>query len=539
MALIKRLVIHPFLWAVYPILMLVAYNIQSVTPWMVYRPILVSIILAGLLFGILWLALRNLQKAGLLTALLELLFFSYGHVYGILQNSGSVGPLIGKHSILVLTWFLIFVVGAVLILRTRRNLLNLTQTLNIVAVIALIFPVIQIVTAGVNETTETSGQGYKFSNRPLPAELSGLKPTAGKVSPDIYYIILDGYGRDDTLKDDFQYDNSAFLKGLQDLGFYVAYCSQSNYSSTQLSLASSLNMNYLDVLGISEKNAEDQDDINELIYTNFARRTLNQLGYRTVVVESGFSPTEWDNADIYLSMNQNSGDVNYLGGINPFESLIMRTSAGLLLYRFNTLLPLTVRSYLDEAYNERRDRILYAFKALVESPSIPGPKFVFAHILAPHEPFVFGPNGEIVGRKYPFSLNNDLETRDPVVYRQGYKDQVAYINSQVLPMIQKILASSQTPPIIIVQGDHGPLPRVSSENGRLTILNAYYLPGDRNQKLYPTITPVNTFRLVFDAYFGANMSLLDDASFFYDKAKDVFRPSPNEREDCQVAGTGN
>jgi hypothetical protein len=538
MVLVKRLVIHPFLLAVYPILMLVAYNIQSVTTWMIYRPIVVSIILSGLLFGVLWLALRNAQKAGLLVTILELLFFSYGHVYGLLQNTGGIALSIGRHSILASVWLLIFVVGAVLILRTRRNLLNLTQTLNIVAAIALLFPLIQFVSAGVQDTEETDSQGHNFSDRPLPAELSSLEPPEGSVRPDIYYIILDGYGRDDTLQTYFKFDNSSFIKGLQDLGFYVANCSQSNYSATQLSLASSLNMNYLDVLGISETNAEDQEDLNELIYTNFTRRSLNQLGYQTVVVESGFSPTEWDNADLYLSMNQVREDVNYLGGINSFESLIVRTSAGLLLYRLTSYLPQNVRLFLDEAYKERRDRILYEFDALAKAPSLPRPKFVFAHILAPHEPFVFGPKGEVVSRKYPFSLNNDLETRDPVVYRQGYKDQVAYVNSQVLPMLRDIIASSTTPPIIVVQGDHGPLPRVSSEKGRLTILNAYYLPGASNI-LYPTITPVNTFRVIFDTYFGASLDLLDDVSYYYDKSQNVFRSYPNTGQDCGSLAPAN
>ena len=63
--------------------------------------------------------------------------------------------------------------------------------------------------------------------------------------PDIYYIILDAYGRSDVLQTTYGIDNSVFLSQLQELGFYVAECSMSNYAQTELSLSSSLNLNYL------------------------------------------------------------------------------------------------------------------------------------------------------------------------------------------------------------------------------------------------------------------------------------------------------
>jgi hypothetical protein len=209
---------------------------------------------------------------------------------------------------------------------------------------------------------------------------------------------------------------------------------------------------------------------------------------------------------------------------------------GELLYRDTSIFPPVVKSFLDTAYTEHRNNILFAFDALEKIPSLPGHKFVFVHILAPHEPFVFGPNGEVVGRQYPFSLNFDLETEDRGVYRQGYRNQVQYVNSRILPILQKIIASSKTPPVIVIQGDHGPLARVSSENGRMTILNAYYFPGGGDKKLYPTITPVNTFRLILNTYLGTQLSLLDDASYFFDTGNNVFRLTPNVRQDCQTSG---
>jgi hypothetical protein len=74
-----------------------------------------------------------------------------------------------------------------------------------------------------------------------------------------------------------------------------------------------------------------------------------------------------------------------------------------------------------------------------------------------------------------------------------------------------LISESDTPPIIVLQGDHGPW--LQTKEKRLRIFNAYYLPGN-NDKLYSKITPVNTFRLIFDTYFGGNYDMLPDVSYF-------------------------
>ena len=94
----------------------------------------------------------------------------------------------------------------------------------------------------------------------------------------------------------------------------------------------------------------------------------------------------------------------------------------------------------------------------------------------------------------------------------GYAGQVAFVNSQMERIIDSILAESATTPVIIIQGDHGPdstSGRVSYVQERMTNLNAYLLPtGDAG--LYPDITPVNSFRVVFNEVFGGNYELLPD-----------------------------
>lgn len=104
-------------------------------------------------------------------------------------------------------------------------------------------------------------------------------------------------------------------------------------------------------------------------------------------------------------------------------------------------------------------------------------------------------------------------------YRAGYIAQMKFVNAHVAAILDDILAQSPDA-VIILQGDHGPgslLNRDSLENScmyeRTAILNAYRFPGQEDA-VYPAITPVNSFRLIFDKYFQTQLGLLPDKQYF-------------------------
>ena len=106
-------------------------------------------------------------------------------------------------------------------------------------------------------------------------------------------------------------------------------------------------------------------------------------------------------------------------------------------------------------------------------------------------------------------------------YISGYRSQVAFINARLRDVVESIKARAGLEPVIIVQSDHGPGSGLNWESSagtdmteRSGILSAYYLPGGGTDLLYNSISPVNTFRVVFNAYFGGTYPMQPDRSSF-------------------------
>ena len=134
-------------------------------------------------------------------------------------------------------------------------------------------------------------------------------------------------------------------------------------------------------------------------------------------------------------------------------------------------------------------------------PDIKEPKFVFAHVMCPHPPYLFDRNG-------PVKFNVFGSESSP--YQEEYREQSMFISKKVTALMDEILSKSDIAPIIILQADHGSW---GVEGRQADILNAYYLPRKDNHLLYETITPVNSFRVVFNLYFDADYELLNDISY--------------------------
>ncbi len=105
-------------------------------------------------------------------------------------------------------------------------------------------------------------------------------------------------------------------------------------------------------------------------------------------------------------------------------------------------------------------------------------------------------------------------------YLRNYTGEVEYLNKRLEETIERILANSTEPPIIIIQSEHGSLLELDWKNADNTnfqeafsILSAFYLPHTTAQ-LPEGISPVNTVRFIFNTYFGTTYDLLEDRSYY-------------------------
>lgn len=479
----KLFIIHPFLFAIFPILFLFSHNIGQVSFSAILSPSAIVLGFTLLLVLLLRLILRDSNKAGIIVSIFLVLFFSYGHIYSLGLTWHMEDFFIGRHRYLMPIWGIIFLCSAFFIIRIRKNLRNLTNILNITA---LSLVAISLINIGVYEF-KTRG-AWKDTNRSMGAgetNVVNLENTSNL--PDVYYIILDGYASSNTLKEIYDYDNYEFTDYLTKKGFSITPESQSNYAGTSLSLASSLNMEYInylsDVVGVDSKNIEGLD---QMIKNSKVMNFLKARGYKFIYFSS--SESELLNNEFLIVLVQTTM-------LGPFK---------------------------DNFFTEKaRKKALDTFSELAEMHRTEGPKFIFAHILPPHPPFIFGANGEPAPKNI-LKMGGWAWTE-----KEKYLNQLIFVNKKIEALVDEILSKSEVSPIIVLQADHGPAATLSYgfDDGwhrptetmireRMGIFNAYYLPGGGNDLLFKSITPVNTFRVIFNFYFNMDYELLDDQSYF-------------------------
>jgi hypothetical protein len=335
----------------------------------------------------------------------------------------------------------------------------------------------------------------------LPRSLIASPPSH---RPDIYYIVLEEYGGANTLRDTFDYDNTPFLNFLSRKGFYVAPDSVTNYPRTEMSVASSLNMRYLSFLTKRYgTNTADTTPLVDMMQHPDAGVLLQQLGYDFIQLGSWWKPTRFSpTADHNVTA----------GSLSEFSRLMFGTTA---LTRW------TNNDFLKEAWNITR----FQFSELTKLDRFPGPRFVFAHIICPHDPLVFAADGSFVPAE-------EAEQHTKAV---NYINQLVYVNTRVEQVVNDLLSRPvDQQPIIVIQSDEGPYPGAPTvwepdpddeiAQQKFDILNAYYFPGKSTSELSSTITPVNTFRVLLDTYFGANLGVLPDRAYtFADYHKHMFQ----------------
>ena len=508
---------HPFLFSLFPTFYVYSQNMHVLTPTELLLPLLA--ISGGTIVGffVLGKILKNKIKAALILTLFLVLFFSYGHIYNILNDFSAEDFDLGRHRYLLIPFVGILVSGFIYFLKTKRKLDNATKITNVMSAVTMLIISMTVVTNVLDGNfygSQTLGSEEKMLGMDSSQEfnLDDLSPYPSSKSiidiqniprdnnlPDIYYIITDEYGSGQSLKEFFNYDNSDFVSYLKHKGFFVNEKSFANYPRTIQSITSSLNMEYLH--GISERVGTDSKNfhvLNELVSNNKVMSNMKSRDYIIVNMGSFWGP----------NMGFAEVDVN----LCEFKQI---NSNSLM----NELLLSSMISYMQERFTEqgRRDGILCTFDELYTiNEKIHKQKFIFAHIQLPHSPYIFGPNGEHVTPGIPL---NSSKWDD----KEAHIDQIKFANKKLKILIDKILESKEKP-IIILQGDTGSLftgdfneSSIITIRERLSNLNAIYIPDEKYDSFYDGMTPVNTFRIIENTVFNGDYLLLKDKAYWSTK----------------------
>lgn len=490
---IRRAAVHPFVFAVYPILFLYSVNLGQMRFFDAAVPASVSLLVVVAIWLFLRRLLKDAEKSALMVSSCCFSFYAYGAFAGIFASAEI------RDVWLPIGWLAAWVVNMAVIYRSSSSESEpATRFLNVVALVLILFLCSNIL------SFHLSGPGKPVVSTAEPSRSALIRPDSDLL-PDIYYLILDGYARNDVLKEVYNYDNSDFTDFLKQQGFFVAERARANYAQTYLSLASSMNFSYLDHLTGQYKDVNSVQPLVEMIAGNKFFELLKENGYTTVAFSSGYSGTELRNADVYLS-----------------RSLMSREFLNMLIN--STVLVAMKFPFLDMSVSQadiHRERITDTI-ATIATMRFSRPAAVFAHILCPHPPFVFGAAGEKIAVEDRFHYNDGSHWgSDSDKYRRQYKDQLIHINSLMKASLSRLLKDTGRRKIIVLQSDHGPgsslnwqKPEESDLRERMAILYAVYKTDQDYRDFYDDVSPVNTFRLIFRGLFQTKTAPLPDKSFF-------------------------
>jgi hypothetical protein len=490
----SQVVWHPILFALYSVLTLFSYNLGEIVFDSTIRSFIIVIVLSLMVLCVYKLIVKDWRRAGLFATWSLIIFLTYGHFYNFLKGLPLDVSFV-RHRYLVPLWMILFLMGHFLLIKKLKDPELMTVVFNVISLILILFSMFSLGKYAYMKAKAKRTYRVDYGSLSMEIELP-------KNPPDIYYILLDGYSRADVLETKFGFDNSEFVQQLEEIGFFVADCSRSNYIHTQLTLATLFNMAYLEeIVGeIEDKSAIENVPLESLTKNNAVMSTLEQVGYETVAFETSYYWSHFYEADYYFEpSHQALAD----SSLNGFEELYIDTTLLSPLFDWQKFLSIKAIQAPDFPREKHFIRINFVLDTLKKLPEMAGPQFTFAHMVIPHPPYIFTEDGLISD----INMYSEDYTRGEKG-KEGYLNNIRFINQEILLVVEELLNQSNTEPIIIIQSDHG-----SDFCDRTLNFSAFYFPNGGDEMLYDTITPVNTFRLVFNYYFNSNLDVLPDLSY--------------------------
>lgn len=497
-AFFKELLISVAL-SLYPISYLYVVNYdklifkQTALPFLIVSSTALVIFLFLKCICLIKLRINNIQ---IIVPIISIILFFYGFFFNLLFNQRYLTGFNRNRHLLPLALVVIaLLIYFIALIKNKIALKSLLSFLIILNVMPYLSVLIQ---------TSKHRQTSKYQ-----IEINNIKNSnINSKDPDIYYIILDMYPSGKVLNNYWNFDNSKFLSQLSNVGFKVFPESKSNYPITYLALNSVLNMQYIHKENEGEQYYLTQEYLSQTLAQNKVSIFLKKKGYNYYIFDGGIIPEFPTRGlqDFYLSPDTKSTAINYQ--TTPDNDFF-------LLFIKNSIISPFADRIQSISSNIYRKRINYVLDNLPELSKQSDKKFVIAHIMCPHSPFIFGENGEDIF----------IDEKSPN-RKKAFLQQLKFINKKVIPVINQIVKNDNgRDKIILLQGDHGTRELKTNRNFNLEEdwveeyfgnLNAIYMSNKQKYNSLVYTAPVNTFRQVFNLQFNENLEILADNKYYSD-----------------------
>jgi hypothetical protein len=445
---------------------------------------------SALLVSLFWLFYRDLIKAGLVSFSIMAFHFFFGSVHDSLKKYFPASFL-SKYSFILPAALVLFLLVLVLVKKRKKPFVKFSFYLTTLLIILIAVDTIMLL-------TKVTGA----SKKELVTIPDGMTPCKNCPKPDIYFIIADEYVGNTTLRDKFGFDNSAFINDLAARGFHTIPYSSSNYNFTPYSVASTLNMDYLDTR--AQKKA-DQSDL-ALCYS-----TIRNNRFLRFLQSEGYT---FRNYSIFDFQGQPARtEVTFL----PVKTKLITGQT--FLSRFNRDIRYHLVTNLETKSEIKRmaygflhnNENIYALTQQETGIPSPAPKLILTHLHLPHYPYYFDKDG----KERPLNKLTEGNQTDKAAYVQYLQ----YGNKKYLELIDHILKRSGTPPIIILMGDHGFRHFTEEVDLKYWYLNqlSFYTPGKNYTAFSDSLTNVNFLRVLLNTEYKQQLPLLKDQAVFIEE----------------------
>jgi hypothetical protein len=448
------------------------------------------LLLSSVLLLIGMLIFRSVGKGGIWSFGLLIVFYFFGAAHDFLKEL-RISPFFVSYSF-ILPLLLILLILFTAIIKRKNKFKKTVFFLNLLFAIFVLIELASLFTSII--TNKESRLRLSGSNKPAITEVNQIKERS---KPDIFFIVFDEYASSESLKKYSNFDNTSLDSDLLYKGFYIATRSKSNYNATSPSIAATLNMNYHSQP--LEGKTHDADLILRSckeIKFSLVPELLHKTGYRI------------KNLGLFDLESQPVLTSNFFGSYT--QNLInLQTLWGRIGRDIWWNIEVRLHKNAERKSIEKEvERNIINFKETINELKTmeDTPKFIYSHIMMPHSPFFFNKDGT--------PLKNAFYKFDPLKIDTLYLNQLIYTNTWIRKLIENIPLNRKRPVVVIIQGDHGfrsNLPVFTRERQFMN-LTAFYFDDKDYTLLYDSISPINTFRIIFNKYFHANLPLLKDST---------------------------